>query len=130
MEIQLNHTYLLRYKFLDSLSSVTILNITDKAYNLRWNRGLESYDTWETKEHIHDNYKVIEDISDFVQNNTISNQTTTDYNVSPHNVKIKWIQCPNCGGSGSVPDNQSTAGCILCPVCSGTGTIAEAIEIS
>jgi DnaJ-class molecular chaperone len=131
-ELLLNHTYLLKYGYSDILSSVTVLNITNKAYSLRWNRGLESNDTWEEKEYIHNKYNIVEDISDFVINNNIPYQTTTDF-VNMNNilkVKTKWIQCPNCGGNGSVPNHETTAGFVTCPICLGAKVIPEVTEIS
>lgn len=49
-----NHTYLVRYvsshhSSLSSttLSSITILMVTEKAYNIRWNNSMGTTTTWE-----------------------------------------------------------------------------------
>lgn len=119
-ELLLNHTYLLKYGYY-ILSSVTVLNITNKAYFLRWNRGLNSVDTWEEKEYIHNKYDVIEDVSDFVQNKNCDVKYIT--------AKTKWIQCPVCDGTGSIPNQESTSGFITCPNCFGSKMIISVSEI-
>lgn len=64
LKLEVNHTYLLRYGCTDTLSSVTVLMITDKAYKVRWNgSGAES---WELKIRIYSDYSLVEDISDFL----------------------------------------------------------------
>lgn len=119
-DLQINHTYLIRYGLSTIVSSVTILIITDKAYHIRWNRGLESNDTWELKDRLDHDYSLIEDISDFVVN---TNESKLD-------VKTKLVQCYVCKGFGTVPDNSSTAGTKSCPLCFGGKMIPEVTEIT
>lgn len=125
--IELNHTYLLRYKYSDLISSITVLIITDKAYYLRWNRGDRSTDTWELKEKLYDDYSLVEDISDFIvkeNNNWLDNPGTT------LDVKTKLVQCYVCKGFGTIPDSNSTAGNKMCPLCFGSKMIPEITEIT
>jgi hypothetical protein len=123
-DLQANHTYLIRYGTMDTLHSVTILIITDKAYNVRWNKGLESVDTWELKERLYHDYSLVEDISDFVVNKI--EPTSTGY----LNVNTQLVQCPNCGGTGMVQDLGSTTGLRICPRCYGSKMIPEVINIT
>jgi len=120
--LQLNHTYLIRGIpfFSDRLNSITILLITDKAYNIKWNNGLNSTNTWELKSTI-ENCVLIEDISDFVINET---------KTSVLDVRTKLVQCYICKGFGTIPDNNSTAGTKPCPLCLGAKMIPEVTEIS
>jgi hypothetical protein len=121
--LQLNHTYLIRgVPFLsDIINSITILLITDKAYNIKWNNGFNSTNTWELKSNIENKYILIEDISDFVINET---------KTSVSDVKTKFVQCYVCKGFGIIPDNNSTAGSKPCPLCLGAKMIPEVTEIS
>ena len=131
-DIELNHTYLVRYKLSDLISSITVLIITDKAYYLRWNRGERSNDNWELKDKIYNDYSLVEDISDFITTNnewgvnigTISDGTTI------LDVKTKLVQCHVCKGFGTIPDSNSTAGTKLCPLCLGSKMIPEITEIT
>jgi len=121
LNLELNHTYLLQYGSSNTISSGTILMITDKAYRIRWNNGLNSNDTWELKEYMTRTYTIIEDISDFVvepkEENTLHVQT-------------RLIQCHVCKGFGTVPDPNSTGGTQSCPLCYGSKMIPEVIDIS
>ena len=117
LKLELNHTYLLRYKNTDIISSATVLLITDKAYRIRWNRGMESNDTWELKSSMYDDYSIVEDISDFIQENVLQVETTL-------------VQCHICKGFGYVPDPDSTAGTKSCPLCYGSKMIPEVVKIS
>lgn len=125
-DLQLNHTYLIRYGLSDIVSSVTILMITDKAYHVRWNRGLNSNDNWELKEILNRNYNMVEDISDFVLDNL---QTTTGKEPILE-VRTKNITCYICHGLGTVPDPNSTSGVKICPRCLGAKMTPEVTEIT
>lgn len=121
LNLQLNHTYLLRFGSGDTLSSATILMVSDKAYRIRWNHGLNSTDTWELKTKIDLCYSIVEDISDFM------------VEAKPENilqVKTKLVQCHVCKGFGTIPDTNSTGGSKSCPLCYGSKMIPEVMEIS
>jgi|JFJP01.1.fsa_nt_gi hypothetical protein len=119
--LELNHTYLIRFGGGDTLNSVTVLLITDKAYHFRWNHGLESTDSWELKTKIDRYYTIVEDISDFMVETKIENILQ---------VKTKLVQCHVCKGFGTIPDNNSTGGSKSCPLCYGSKMIPEVTEIS
>lgn len=125
-DLQLNHTYLIRYGLSDIVSSITVLLITDKAYNIRWNRGLQSNDTWELKESLNHDYSLVEDVSDFMLDRL---QTTTGKE-SMLEVKTKNITCYICHGLGTVPDPGSTGGVKICPRCLGAKMTPEVTEIT
>ncbi len=114
-ELELNHTYLLQFGSGDHLSSVTILMVTDKAYYIQWNNGMNN--TWEQKKVFNRNYSMVEDISNFI----IKKSDIT-------HVKTKFKTCPICHGFGHIPDDKSTAGSITCPLCHGSKMIPEIIE--
>ena len=123
-KIELNHTYLVRYKSSDLISSITVLMITDKAYHLRWNRGERSNDTWELKDVLYDDYSLVEDISDFVVNDSgLDVGKILD-------VETKLVQCQVCKGFGTIPDSTSTAGIKSCPLCFGSKMTPEVLNIT
>ena len=117
-ELKLNHTYLLKFGIGELLFSATILVVTDKAYHVQWNNGLESNKDWKLKDIMNRNYNMIEDISDFM----IKDEKFIE------NAKTKFMTCPICHGMGTVPDDKSTAGTTTCPLCHGTKMIPETIE--
>jgi hypothetical protein len=116
-DIQKGHTYLIstgnRYS---AIHSITVLTITDKAYQLRWN---ENNISWDLKERLYHEYELIEDISDF--------QTYQE----PIKLKFstKYVTCTACAGMGSIQDFNSTAGTKLCPLCQGSKTIPQVTEV-
>lgn len=127
-DMQLNHTYLIRFGLSDIVSSITILLITDKAYHIRWNRGLDSNETWELKDILNRNYNLVEDISDFVINN--EPDWTIKSRPSVLDVKTKLVTCYICHGMGTVPDPNSTGGTKVCPRCLGAKMTPEVTEIT
>lgn len=123
LNLELNHTYLMQYGRGYSISSATILMITDKAYRIRWNNGLNSTDTWELKTYMDSQYSIVEDVSDFMESEKINK-----FNEILHS-KIQWKTCPNCNGKGTLIDTSSTAGSKICIECSGTGKILDVVNI-
>lgn len=130
-ELQLNHTYLFKYRFEDSLYSATILVITGKAYHIRWNTGMNSSQTWEDKEVFHNKYKVVEDISDFTQNTEKFNpeELHKNYNQKFLEVKTEWVMCHVCKGFGTVYDPNSSVMSKTCPLCNGSKQIPKVTQI-
>lgn len=114
-ELKKNRTYLLQFGSGDTLSSITILMVTDKAYHVQWNNDSKNT-TWEQKKVFNKNYNMVEDITNHMINDNLQS------------VKTKLIQCPICHGFGTVPDEKSTAGTIPCPLCHGAKMIPESIE--
>lgn len=41
--------------------------------------------------------------------------------------KTEYKRCPNCGGTGRIPDMNSTAIETTCPLCWGSGMVIEKI---
>lgn len=124
LKLELNHTYLIRYGCTDTLSSVTVLMITDKAYLIRWNgSGSECY---ELKRRMDADYTVVEDISDFV----VEKPATGNYKIE---YPLYYFQvtesCGLCYGSGQIPDTSSTAGKKTCTLCGGSGKSIKNIDI-
>ena len=113
IKLEQGKTYLFKYGSSHTLSSVTVLMVSEKGYYLRWNSGLNSSESWELKTHIDNNYWLIEDITDLIDNN--KNRVNTEY----YNIVAKAVQCRVCNGMGVVPDKDSTAGTKLCPCCLG-----------
>jgi hypothetical protein len=126
-DLKLNHTYLIRFGTLDTLHSITILLITDKAYHVRWNRETDSNTTWELKERLYMDYTLVENISDFVVDKP---EYKNNVQASVLDVKTKLVQCYVCKGFGTIPDLNSTAGNKVCPLCLGAKMIPEVTEIS
>lgn len=123
-----NHTYLIRYvSSSGSLSSVTILLVTEKAYHICWNNGLNSTNTWELISKINCEYDVIEDITNKI--NDIDSQKLPPYKIDGNvlqriNKLSQYLDnapiCSKCNGEGFVPDINSTSGQKVCPFCYGS----------
>ena len=130
LKLDLNHTYLLRYGCSDSVHSITILMITDKAYKVRWNgSGTES---WELKRRIYSDYSLVEDISDYLipkQEDFKFEIQYKDVNVKCHPYFLVEEKCKTCGGSGQVHDTSTTSCHKLCPVCNGSGKASKRVDI-
>jgi len=115
-----NHTYLLRYGNSDTISSITILMITDKAYKVRWNNSIS--ETWELKRRISFDYSFVEDISDFIA----PKLEDLKYEITYKRADIKCHpfleieDCKTCKGEGQIPDDSSTSCHKTCPACNGS----------
>lgn len=98
------HTYLIRLvNGRLKLTSITILLVTNTAFYVRWNNGLESTDTWESTTRLQEEYSFIEDITDFM---------------------AETKPCPNCNGTGIVLDYTSSSNTKVCPHCWGTKRVS------
>lgn len=121
--LRINNTYLV--KRFSNISSVTIINITNKAYKILWNADLNKEKnnfTWELINEFHRDYDILENISDFISVNTQKENFL--------NIEIELIPCPTCNGSGSVFDFTSTTGSKTCPNCFGEKMILNKKKIS
>lgn len=110
IELVKDRTYLVRFGNGETIFSITMLLIAEKAYYIRWNLGLKSYDEWKLITSFDKSYTVLEDITEL--NNYVDE--IIQY-------QTKWIDCPNCGGSGTVLDSNSTSGDGICNKCWGSG---------
>ena len=109
------HTYLIR--LVDGrmkLTSITILLVTNTAFYVRWNKGLESTDTWESTSKFSEEYSIVEDITEYITDFMDETQTRT------YSIK----ECPRCNGIGTILDKNSTSGVKTCPVCFGNKTVS------
>lgn len=122
LNLELNHTYLLRYGCTDTVSSVTVLLITDKAYQIRWNGS--GSECWELKRRMCADYSLVEDISDFVA----SKQEDLKFDITYKVVDVAQL-CPICGGTGQVPNTDLTACYKTCPACNGNGKKSKRVDI-
>jgi hypothetical protein len=142
-ELQLNHTYLIRYgSNTDMLNSVTVLMITDKAYQLRYNIDQNSSSSWMQKDYFERNYTVVEDISEFLikikmGDLKFDNPEDLKFNITYHvNDKLIFNPhflveeiCPICSGSGQVRDCSSTSAWKPCSACNGSGKKTKRVDI-
>jgi hypothetical protein len=128
LKLQVNHTYLLRYGCTDTLSSITILLISDKAYKVRWN--CNGSECWELKRHMNADYSLVEDISDFVANEKM--QEFVKEQGTHFDISTKLVQCPACGGTGEIQDftGTNTTSNKCCTRCWGSKMIPEIVEIT
>ena len=130
LKLELNHTYLLRYGCTDTVHSITVLMITDKAYKIRWNcNGTES---WELKRLLYGNYTMVEDISDFVVTKSDDLKFDITYKVN----EVKWHpyflveeNCKVCGGERQIHDEHTTSAYKTCPACNGSGKESKRVDI-
>lgn len=116
IEIYVNHTYLIKHKHNSSsnIISVTILFKTEKTFYVRWNCGENSHNTWEYKYFINNDYNLIEDISEYLNNDEV-NKLVNNINITPKSAQ----KCALCSGNGYIIDSKSTAGRTPCPACGG-----------
>jgi len=112
--LKADHTYLLRYGITSTISSATILLVTETSYRIRWNNGVNSNETWELKEHIERVYNITEDITKLVEIKAVR----LGEMAKPIITVNKYAKCYACHGLGTVPNNK-TAGTMTCPVCNG-----------
>jgi hypothetical protein len=104
--LEKNRTYLVQYSD-HGLESITILQVSKKAYYIQWNFGMDSSKDWEFIDSFHSKYKIIEDITDTM-----------------NSIKIpEAVVCGCCIGSGFIPNLMNTAGRVVCPKCGGTGWV-------
>ena len=130
LKLELNHTYLLRYGCSDTVHSVTVLMVTEKAYKVRWNTG--GAESWELKRRINADYSLVEDISDYLA----PKPEDFKFEITYKDVDLKWHpyflveeNCPVCGGSGQVPDTSTTSCKKTCPACNGSGKASKRVDI-
>ena len=113
--LYLNHTYLIKKD--NKLSSVTVTLITERAYYIRWNNGLETLYTWELIDEFCEKWYYIEDITSQFTNLDLLNLDLLNHDM------IKIIDCPICDGNGYVDDKSVTSGKKLCHRCNGNKRI-------
>ncbi len=125
-----SNTYLVEKKYSNVVDCITILIITKKAYQIRWNTS-ESPITWEFKENFNNKYFLIENITEKMTNKldyTKLNLDFTKLNTGPTSIQYK--QCPICQGIGTLPSSNTTTGTKICPQCFGSKQTIEKVEIS
>ena len=118
-EIKEGHTYLVDKH--NSIFSITILLITEKAYHIQLNHDNPST-TWWYKTDFDYKTDILEDITELEKNRK-------KYFISPKNSKQTYTLCYYCNGKGQVADDKSTAGTKTCAFCFGSGKILESIKI-
>lgn len=130
LKLELNHTYLLRYGCTDTLHSVTILMITEKAYKVRWN-GSET-ESWELKRRMNADYSLSEDITDYLA----PKPEDFKFEITYKDIDLKWHpyfletqNCKVCGGIGEIPDDKTTSCRKMCPACNGSGKETKRTDI-
>ena len=121
-----NCTYLIKFGVGETMSSITILMVTEKAYLIRWNIGIKTSDTWELKSILDRNYRMIEDITEQI-NTEIFDKIKFNPLDATYEVQKSKELCPICHGIGTIPDSNNTAGKISCPLCNGNKLITTKI---
>jgi len=126
-EFEVNHTYLVRYGWTDTVHSVTILLASKEAYHIRYNNGIDSNDIWELKDKFHYKYNIVEDITELVEPKLVKQGEMAKPIVLSTTILTK---CHICHGMGTVPEPKSTAGSKTCPLCNGAKMIPEKFELT
>lgn len=132
-DLQKDHTYLLQFATQQTLTSVTILMVSEKAFNVRWNNN-NLHETWELADKFCNYYTLIEDITNLSEHEDkhwVKDLPRIDVN-KPTTIatSTKLIKCHICHGMGTVRDTRSTAGTITCPACNGAKMIPEVITLT
>jgi formylmethanofuran dehydrogenase subunit E len=128
--LEANHSYLIRMtSSSSSLLCITILLVTEKAYQVRWNTNTPAT-TWELITNFNGMYELYEDITTYMQHYYEPKENEFDYwkideavlnriDVLKNQIPVFQI-CPYCCGNGIIDDNTSTAGKKICPYCYGS----------
>jgi hypothetical protein len=127
-DLKEGRTYLIRYGSIDTLSSITVLLATEKAYHIRWNLGERSNDTWEMKTHMNSYYSIIEDITETMIKENLKENLGEFIDNQKQTTKTNWIRCHVCKGMGTVPNANVTSGKVSCPLCLGGKMIPDKVE--
>ena len=122
--LTVNNTYLVRYGNGGSISQLTVLMVTDKAYQFRYESGSTG---WMLKDRFELDYSVIENITDFIVQEAMKNYdgtfTTTEF------VVAEYETCPVCHGTGQIPNKDTTAMFTTCPLCQGNRRVVKRTEV-
>lgn len=113
-DLQVNRTYLIKHSY--TVNSITVLAISKKAIQVKWNNVSNSI-TWELKEQMAYDYSVIEDITELIADKPDEKKND--------DIHIKWEQCYVCKGIGTVPSKDTTAVTKTCPLCLGSKMIPK-----
>jgi hypothetical protein len=129
IRLKKNNTYLVERKhtFSNNIDCITVLEITKKAYQIKWNSQNNPI-TWEFKKVFDKDYALVENITTKIADPNASATYTAKINVV-EKVSTRYKQCPICHGMGTVPDNKSTAGTAMCPLCQGNKQVVDTVEI-
>lgn len=124
------NSYLIKGRFDGILIPITILTITNKAYQIMWLDGGKT--TWEEKLDFMDNYTQVENITNHIKNQLNIpeiKQPVLQIAQTPTVSKTKLKTCPICHGIGTVPNPKLTAGVEACPLCRGNKMIVDEMEM-
>jgi hypothetical protein len=131
-----NHTYLIKgYYSHDNLKSITVVSVTNEAYELKWNDN--NYTSWVLKKVLDSENSFVEDITDHIRDKEINNfKNNCEVKFYFNNTEVKLQPyflleetCKTCGGEKKIPDLHSTGCYKTCPACNGTGKQSKKIQI-
>jgi hypothetical protein len=114
------NTYLIKYGSGSTILHVTVLMVTDKAYQFRYETGSTA---WVEKNEFERDYNVVENISDFMVKEEIKKGDL------PFTFATEYETCPICHGTGQVPNAETTAAFTTCPLCQGNKRVVKSTEV-
>ncbi|MFW6219893.1 MAG: hypothetical protein ACOC33_03555 [bacterium] len=122
-KLEINKTYLFNSGVVnENIHEMTVLFVGKKSIKFNYHRtDGTSYFLWITKKEFEDKYKLIEELPETYQSPI--HYTPLDFKYTYHDTKINLIDCPTCGGEGSVPAENSTIPETICPKCFGAKKI-------
>jgi len=109
-ELQKGREYLVKRTMYDPFH-IRVLDVTEKAYRFQYENGNT---TWVEKDYYNNTYTFVEDITDFKIQKEVKTFMEQEFEV-----------CGLCGGTGQIPDDNSTAGTKICPRCNGSGQVLK-----
>ena len=118
-ELVQGNTYLIKYGAGSTILHVTVLMVTNKAYQFRYETGSIS---WVERSEFDRDYNVVENISDFIV------QEKFKQSELPFKFATEYETCPVCHGIGQVPNKQTTAAYVTCPLCNGNKRVVKRTE--
>lgn len=131
-----NHTYLIKgYYSHDNLKSITVVSVTNEAYELKWNDN--NYTSWILKKILDSEYSFVEDITDYTikkEMNDLKSNNEIKFYFNNTGVKLQPYflleeTCKTCGGSGQGYNPLTTSVYKTCSACNGTGKQSKKIQI-
>ena len=121
-KLVLGNTYLVKYGSSGSVSRITVLMVTDKAYQFKYELGTTG---WVEKREFERDYNIIENISVFIVQEV---QKNFDNTFTFGSTTVEYETCPVCHGTGQVPNTQTTAAFVTCPLCQGNKRVVKRTE--
>jgi len=117
------NTYLIKWGSGSTIVRMTVLMITGKAYQFKYENGNT---IWIEIREFERDATIVENISDFMIKEVQKNFDDTFTFTSS---AVEYETCPVCHGMGQVPNKETTAAFVSCPLCQGNRRVVKRTEV-